>query len=521
MVTGLFAPLLGFLLVSICVLVLLVAIVLGAVFLCLVATAVLLSRFKGKQRQADDGERTAKSWNHERLTTLLRSGKHTMPCGIVNVDVFDRNTDYFMQVAASHGKRLRIATKSVRVPELVRRAAERHPDTVIGVMCFSVAEVALYAVHASTRNILLAYPLVQPAELQQLWQAGMVQRQAVLTQMVDCGEHVRLIGMCWLQNAHRTLQEQVYRPVMARLCIDVDVAFAPLPIVYIGSHRSPCRTPGDIDDILNQVAAVNSCWEAVWKDGVAPTASLLAQHAVRMKAMPWSEKTSLLRGPLVTVTSVMGYEAHIAGVPDASGWTPARNIAVRFMKWWSVGDVKHKRAELCAHLQERGIDLEFVNGGGTGSILSTIQDERVTEVAVGSGLLQSHIFDFFTENSAEPALVFALAVTRKSHTCGSEIVTCQSGGFIASGEVGRDKTPSVFLPSGYREFSTEGFGEVQTPLCKLSPSAPSLSVGDYVFLRPAKAGEIAERFSKYLLVHDNEDGVEEALTYRGLAITAY
>jgi D-serine deaminase-like pyridoxal phosphate-dependent protein len=45
-------------------------------------------------------------------------------------------------------------------------------------------------------------------------------------------------------------------------------------------------------------------------------------------------------------------------------------------------------------------------------------------------------------------------------------------------------------------------------------AADALSVGDRVYLRHAKAGELAERFSTLLLVHDGAV-VDEVPTYRG------
>jgi D-serine deaminase-like pyridoxal phosphate-dependent protein len=47
-----------------------------------------------------------------------------------------------------------------------------------------------------------------------------------------------------------------------------------------------------------------------------------------------------------------------------------------------------------------------------------------------------------------------------------------------------------------------------------------LSIGDPVFFRPAKAGEIAERFDEYVLVRDGS--VQEIVpTYRGEGQTFY
>ena len=59
---------------------------------------------------------------------------------------------------------------------------------------------------------------------------------------------------------------------------------------------------------------------------------------------------------------------------------------------------------------------------------------------------------------------------------------------------------------------TEGAGEVQTPL--VGPGTAGLGVGDRVWFRHTKAGELCERFDAVHLVLG--EGVESTVpTYRG------
>ena len=58
----------------------------------------------------------------------------------------------------------------------------------------------------------------------------------------------------------------------------------------------------------------------------------------------------------------------------------------------------------------------------------------------------------------------------------------------------------------------EGAGEVQTPL--LGERAGALAVGDRVWFRHAKAGELCERFNELHLVRGDEI-VATVPTYRG------
>jgi D-serine deaminase-like pyridoxal phosphate-dependent protein len=205
----------------------------------------------------------------------------------------------------------------------------------------------------------------------------------------------------------------------------------------------------------------------------------------------------------------MAYEAQIAGLPDRGS-----PLLLGF-KRLSRRDVANKRRELAEALKAEGIALRFFNGGGSGSATTTVEEEAVTEVTVGSGLLQSHLFDGYRGQKREAALFFALPVTRVPE---AGIITCQSGGFIASGAPGPDRAPSPWLPAGLSPLKDEGFGEVQTPL--RHPSELKLAVGDPIFFRPAKAGEIAERFSRYVLLRGDEVH-SRVQTYRGLGQTFY
>jgi len=211
----------------------------------------------------------------------------------------------------------------------------------------------------------------------------------------------------------------------------------------------------------------------------------------------------------LTLHGVMGYEAQIAGLGEENPFSPALNPIKKLIKTRSVRDVFKKRKQIADWLEQEGIKLGLFNGGGTGSIRTTSKEPWITEVTAGSGFLQSHLFDYYPKNQNQPAFCFALQVTRIPQP---GIVTCHSGGFIASGEISPDKQPAPFLPAGIKTIKSEGFGEVQTPL--KVPPGPDLKPGDPIFFRPAKAGEIAERFSRYLLKRGDQI-VETVETYRG------
>jgi D-serine deaminase-like pyridoxal phosphate-dependent protein len=172
-------------------------------------------------------------------------------------------------------------------------------------------------------------------------------------------------------------------------------------------------------------------------------------------------------------------------------------------------ELARRRAAVVRAVRDVRPDLEFVNGGGTGSVEKTVAETAVTEVAAGSGLYHSALFDHYTNFSGRPAALFALPVVRRP---GPGVVTCLGGGYPASGSGGKTRLPQPYLPAGLSYDTDEGAGEVQTPL--LGDAADLLAVGDRVWFRHAKAGELCERFAVLHLL-EGDRVVRSVPTYRG------
>jgi D-serine deaminase-like pyridoxal phosphate-dependent protein len=252
----------------------------------------------------------------------------------------------------------------------------------------------------------------------------------------------------------------------ARVCIEYDTSLELGP-ARIGPRRSPLRTPEQVRALARAVAA----------------------------------------RPHLTLAGVMGYEGHVAGVGDDPR-NPLLGAGVRALQRRAVAQVAERRAAVVAAVREVA-DVELVNGGGSGSIDTTAAEPVVTEITAGSGLLAPALFDRYRAFSPRPAALFCLPVVRKPD---ARTATLLGGGYVASGPAGRDRLPQPHLPPGLKLTALEGAGEVQTPLA--GPGAAALGVGDRVFLRHAKAGELCERFDMLYLVQGDRI-VDEVPTYRG------
>ena len=254
-----------------------------------------------------------------------------------------------------------------------------------------------------------------------------------------------------------------------RVCIEVDLSWWPAGgRLKFGARRSPIRTPEQAAGLAREIAK---------RDGFE-------------------------------LAGIMGYEAHIAGVGDRPLGKPLMRPAIRAIKRFSVPELASRRAAVVAAVREVA-PVELVNGGGTGSLETTTAEQVVTEVTAGSGFYAPTLFDRYATFTPRPAAMFAMPVVQRP---GPGVATILGGGYHASGAAGRDRLPEPYLPPGLRLDPLEGAGEVQTPV--VGPAAEGLRVGDRVYLRHAKAGELCERFNKLYLVRGSEV-VDEVPTYRG------
>ena len=212
--------------------------------------------------------------------------------------------------------------------------------------------------------------------------------------------------------------------------------------------------------------------------------------------------------PQIELDALMAYEGQISGVGDLPPGQRLRGAAIRFMQKRSAAEIAERRGAIVAALSEF-VELEIVNGGGTGSLELTAAEEAVTEVTAGSGFYAPVLFDHYSRFSLTPAAAFALPVTRKPSEW---VATALGGGYLASGpgNAGRLPVPLAARGAALRR----GGGRRRGTDAAARRPGGSLDVGDRVYLRHAKAGELCERFDTLFLVEGDEI-VDEVPTYRG------
>ena len=352
-------------------------------------------------------------------------------------------------VVRAGGVPVRIASKSVRVREVID-ATLRIPG-YHGILAFTLPEALWLA--ETHEDVVLGYPSVDRAAIAALAADG--DAAARVTLMVDDVAHLDLVD----DIAPASARERI------RIAIDADASWRAPGLGHIGVRRSPLHDPGEIATLARAVTA----------------------------------------RPGFRLVGLMMYEAQIAGQGDATG---SGDGVIRWMQRRSAQELLDRRAAIVGALRDVG-PLEFVNGGGTGSLELTASDLAVTELTAGSGLLAGHLFDGYRAFAPAPAAAFALEVVRKPSP---DIATVLGGGWIASGPPVPSRQPLPVWPEGLTTLPREGAGEVQTPL--RGDAARALRVGDRVWFRHAKSGEPAERVDRYHLV-DGDRSVGEAPTYRG------
>ena len=376
------------------------------------------------------------------------------PYGVVSVPALAHNA--FDMLRRANGMPIRVASKSIRVRGVIDAVLAL--DGYAGILAYTLPEAMWLATstqgYKGNTDVLVAYPTADREAIRRLGRdAKLAQR---VTIMVDSVAQLDLVDAAVAPASRKDI----------RVCIELDASWDGI-LGHIGVRRSPVHT--------------------------VEQATALAREVVARKGF--------------TLVGIMGYEAQIAGLTNDPR-NKLRGVAVRAIQARSAAELAERRAAVVAAVREIA-PLEFVNGGGTGSLERTSAESAVTDVAAGSGLFGPSLFDGYKHFSPAPAAAFALSVVRKPQP---GLATLLGGGWIASGPTAADRSPTLAWPQGLKLLPLEGAGEVQSPVS--GKAAAHLQIGDRVWLRHTKAGELSEHLDEFLFV-DKGTVVETMKTYRG------
>ncbi|TAM92078.1 MAG: amino acid deaminase/aldolase, partial [Jatrophihabitans sp.] len=234
------------------------------------------------------------------------------PFAVVDRRALQANAAALVRRAA--GKPVRVASKSVRCREITR-AVLALPG-YRGVLALTLPEALWLADGADglADDVVVAYPSVHRAALHRLGNDEAL--AARVTIMIDSVEQLALV-------------EDAAGPggPPIRVCLELD---ASLRLLHGRVHLGPRRSP------VHEV-----------REAEALARAIVARPRFRLVGM-------------------MSYEGQVAGVADNAGSFAGR-LQIRGMQRMSLHELAGRRAEVVAAVR-RIAPLEFVNGGGTGSI---------------------------------------------------------------------------------------------------------------------------------------------------------
>src|SRR4051794_21347307 len=356
---------------------------------------------------------------YERFENVF--GGRQAPFAFLDLDAVWANAADMLR--RSRGKPIRIASTAIRSRPVLERLLDLDPGFQ-GTLTFSLPET-LWLWERGLRDLVLAYPTADRACLTRLARITAEDPDEAPVVMVDSLEHLDL-----LEEAAASFVAPI------RVAIDIGLCWRALGgIVKFGAQRSSIRT--------------------------ADEAVALAQEIERR------DRTRLV--------GAGAYESQIAGVGDNVPGKAISNLVVRRMQAASAKDVEERRSEIVSALSDVA-QLEFVNGGGTGSIDRTAAEWSVTEIGAGSGFYAPVRFDHFRSFRPRPAAMFALPVTR---TTGASAIEAAGARRALPARADRQ-----------------------------------LELGGRVYFRDLEAGEVCERFDRLFLVTGTTIR-DEVPTYRG------
>ncbi|MFX1450322.1 MAG: alanine racemase [Promethearchaeota archaeon] len=309
------------------------------------------------------------SSKYEDLKEIVKDRKY--PFVICDIDAFNHNLEKVGKFLRKAKKTMRVCTKSIRVPELIKKVEKE--DFVNGIFAYNSAEVLFYAQNYQIKDILLGYPTYSKVDIEELCEAASMDGIDVSI-MVDDIKHVKLLEEYAVKNN-----------VQFKILIELDVSDNFLGKT-VGVLRSPLREAHEVINLAKKVEGAKN----------------------------------------LEFIGIMGYEAQNASLGDDK-------FLYRWVKKRSRKHVNIWRQSIVEALKKSGFQLEVVDGGGSGCFQETAAEESITEIGIGSLLFKPHIFDSIKSlNDFIPSLFFAIQIVRKPR---NNVSTAFSGGYVSSGSV--------------------------------------------------------------------------------------
>ena len=220
-------------------------------------------------------------WQFEGMKEMVKNYDIEMPAMFIDLDVFDHNVRKLADIVSGSGKKLRLATKSIRCPALIRRALEIGGNNFKGLMCYSVQEAGFLA-DQGFDDLFVAYPTVQYTDVVEALRLIKAGKALVLT--IDSISNIGKIDLaCRRAKAVN---------VKIRVAVDLDMRTPIMPLIKVGAHRS----------VLNSMDKLHTLWKE-------------------------SKKSNNIE-----IVAMIGYEAVVAGVPDYNRYSAIPGFIINWLK---------------------------------------------------------------------------------------------------------------------------------------------------------------------------------------------
>ncbi len=131
-------------------------------------------------------------FTYDQLQTILKN--ESCPAAFCDLEAFDQNLKWLGRALESTNKKVRLGTKSIRIPALINRALQQ--PYVNGLMIFHPNEIQYWQENFDVIDFLLAYPIITETDAIKLCTAAQRNPNVKITAMVDSIQHLEILETC-------------------------------------------------------------------------------------------------------------------------------------------------------------------------------------------------------------------------------------------------------------------------------------------------------------------------------------